>query len=257
MANELTAEFFGTPLTIIDHAGRRWLTAQEVGQALGYEPDKARQGINNLYGRHQDEFGDTDSCVIKLMTQVGDQRRDVRVFSDTGCNMLGFFANTRRAKDFRTWAKRELTVQPPVQPTNGRGMTVRITHALERDVLERFARGQPRKLIAQVVGTSVVTVTLLIHGRYQFAPGAGVSQVDDELVAAVTRRHMLNEQDRLLREQQRIANAYRNTANNARLATALDGMGRYLQQRPRLALEPMQSIADVAADGSTREGGAA
>ncbi len=107
MANALTtAEFFGTPVTIHDHAGRHWLTAEEAGRCLGYNEANARQGINNLYNRHTDEFTEEDTCVISLMTQV--QGRDLRIFSATGCQKLGFFANTARAKDFRTWAARVL-----------------------------------------------------------------------------------------------------------------------------------------------------
>ena len=105
------AEFLGTPLSIINHAGKRWLTAEQAGRALGYNEANARQGVNNLYNRHEDEFTEEDSTIIKLMTVDGKQR-EARIFSDTGCNMLGFFANTPRAKDFRAWAKKALAAQP-------------------------------------------------------------------------------------------------------------------------------------------------
>ena len=113
MANmQLTAaEFFGTPVSILDHAGKRWLTADETGHCLGYNDANARQGINNLFKRHEDEFSEEDTCVISLMTQ--DQARDMRIFSATGCQKLGFFASTARAKDFRTWAAKVLAAGAP------------------------------------------------------------------------------------------------------------------------------------------------
>ena len=105
-----SAEFFGTPVNIIDHAAQRWLTAEEVGRCLGYNEANARQGVNNLFKRHEDEFTEQDTCVINLMTQV--QQREIRIFSSTGCIKLGFFANTSRAKDFRAWAAKVLAAQP-------------------------------------------------------------------------------------------------------------------------------------------------
>ena len=112
MANALTtAEFFGTPVTVLDHAGRRWLTADEAGRCLGYNEANAGTGIRNLYNRHEDEFTEEDTCRINLMRQG--QNREMLIFSATGCQKLGFFANTARAKDFRTWAARFLAAQAP------------------------------------------------------------------------------------------------------------------------------------------------
>ena len=31
----ITAEFFGNPVSILDHAGKRWLTAEEERHTLG------------------------------------------------------------------------------------------------------------------------------------------------------------------------------------------------------------------------------
>ncbi len=101
-----SATFHGQQLSIIDHDSRKWLTAEQIGQALGYSHDNARKGINKVFERHGDEFSELDTCVVKLTSQG--QGRDTRIFSDTGCIKLGFFANTPRAKEFRTWASREL-----------------------------------------------------------------------------------------------------------------------------------------------------
>lgn len=111
MAMQLTtAEFFGTPVSIIDHVGKHWLTAEEAGLCLGYNPANARQGILKAYERHQDEFTETDTCVVNLTTQG--QGRASRIFSETGCNLLGFFTNTSNSKRFRLWAKEHLAGQP-------------------------------------------------------------------------------------------------------------------------------------------------
>lgn len=95
-----------TPVSIIDHNGRKWLTAKEIGLCLGYADANAGTGITNLYNRHADEFTDADTCTISLMAQG--QKREVRVFSETGCNKLGFFSNTSKSKEFRHWAAQVL-----------------------------------------------------------------------------------------------------------------------------------------------------
>ncbi len=111
MATQLTTvPFEGTNLTLIDHNDQRWLTSEQIGLALGYAEDNARKGIQKLYDRHCDEFSDGDSTVVKLTT-VDNKRRDVRIFSATGCHLLSFFSNTPRAKQFRAWAKAVLAGQ--------------------------------------------------------------------------------------------------------------------------------------------------
>lgn len=102
----LTAEFNGIQVTIIECDGHKWLTADQIGQALGYLSDRARDSVNTLFKRHDDEFSDSDTCTINLMSQG--QRRETRIFSATGCIKLGFFANTKRAKKFRAWASEVL-----------------------------------------------------------------------------------------------------------------------------------------------------
>lgn len=128
-----SANFHGQQLSIIDHESRKWLTAEQVGQALGYSTDRARDSINTLYKRHDDEFSEADTCTINLMSQG--QRRQTRIFSDTGCIKLGFFANTPRAKEFRTWASRELAGRQAHRPASAdfslTDLTVRLVNAVQ------------------------------------------------------------------------------------------------------------------------------
>ena len=110
MATHLTTvPFEGTNLTVIDHNDQRWLTAEQIGLALGYAEQNARDGIVRLFNRHKDEFTEDDTCTVKLTAQG--QARDFRIFSATGCHLLSFFSNTPRAKQFRAWAKAVLAGQ--------------------------------------------------------------------------------------------------------------------------------------------------
>ena len=108
MLTHQTARFRGNIIVAIhDHQNQFWLTAEDVGRCLGYGQGNERQGITRVYNRHIDEFLPEDSVVVKLTTTDG-KSYDTRVFSKTGCIKLGFFAGTKTAKEFRTWAARTL-----------------------------------------------------------------------------------------------------------------------------------------------------
>ncbi len=216
------AEFFGTRVSIIDHLGRRWLTARDVGRCLGYAEDEASRSVIKLYSRHEDEFGVEDTLVVKLTTNPQGGNPNVRIFSQTGCILLAMFANTARAKDFRAWAKRVLAAALPAPV--GRGTIPgrpRVTSAVERQVLELFVAGLSHGSIAQHMGISKPTVNQIIHGKYRFAPGAGEDETTPELIAAVAAEHAA-------REREYIVERFCASAANQQLVAALEATGQRL-----------------------------
>ncbi|MDO4434672.1 MAG: Bro-N domain-containing protein [Alysiella sp.] len=111
------SQFCEQEIAIIDHNGQKWLTAEQLGLALGYPSSNARKGISALYNRHADEFSEEDST-IAVLTTVDNKQREVRIFSLSGCNLISFFANTPRAKEFRAWAKIQLSqIQQSTEPS--------------------------------------------------------------------------------------------------------------------------------------------
>ena len=94
--NQLT--FHSTTFSYMEMAGQIWLTAAEVGQALDYADDKA---IHRIFNRHSDEFTTQMTGVVRATTPGGMQ--DVRVFSLRGAHLIGMFARTTKAKEFRRW----------------------------------------------------------------------------------------------------------------------------------------------------------
>ena len=68
-------------------------------------------------------------------------------------------------------------------------------------------------------------------------------ECSDALIAAVAARHLAIEQERLAAMQERIAQRYIQTANNAKLALALGNVGAQLQQAPLLALGGLEGGA--------------
>lgn len=231
MQNQL-AEFHGTTLNIIDHAGRRWLTAEQAGLALGYNKANARIGIQNLYSRHADEFTEADTGVINLITPGG--RQDVRCFTSSGCIKLGFFASTGRAKEFRAWAAKVLDGQPAPVPAALPAARCTITRRIERQVFELFVAGLRQKQIALELAVSPSAVNQLLHAKYRFVPAAGAAECSPELIAAVAARHLEVEREKLLEAQERIAQKFLCSANNQPLARALDAVGQQLVPLARI-----------------------
>lgn len=90
--------FQDTTFHPITRKGQPWLTAAEIGAAMGYLDDKS---IHRAYARHSAEFTESMTGVVKLTTPSGEQ--DVRVFSLRGAHLLGMFARTERATEFRRW----------------------------------------------------------------------------------------------------------------------------------------------------------
>ena len=247
MANTLPAEFLGTHLDIIERDGQRWLTAEQVGLALGYQ-GRASDKVRTLYRRHKEEFLDSDKGDINLMSPGGEQSSII--FSASGCILLSFFANTSRAAQFRAWAKETLAAQlnpAPIAPAPRKGWFV-MTRALERQVLEMFCAGWKIAQIAKTLKISSSIVSQTVHGKYQFSPGAGTSLCTPELIEAVARQHLVRERERLMEAHARLAGRLRSTANNAALAHTLDRVGIALQGTPAaVALIKEDDLAELLA----------
>ncbi len=234
-----TLDFMGLPLTVITHNNQMWLTAKQVGECLGYAAGNASTGITNLYNRHIEEFEASDTCNINLMLQGGVHPQNdgepskggnpnVRVFSATGCHILGFFANTARAAEFRRWAKQALTTKAPpaaepphVAPYPARVGYNIITRQIEFDVLTLFVQGWRQADIARHCRISKAVVCTLVHGQHRFTDGAGEDLTTTELIEAVVARHMGEERARITRK-------YITSAANQKLTGHLDGQGRML-----------------------------
>ncbi|QPL46475.1 Bro-N domain-containing protein [Halomonas sp. A40-4] len=90
--------FEGTEVELITQGNEVWVTASNLGRALGYANGKA---VQRIYTRNKDEFTDTMSGVVNLTTPTGTQ--GVRVFSLRGAHLIAMLARTKKAKAFRRW----------------------------------------------------------------------------------------------------------------------------------------------------------
>lgn len=224
--------FRDTSFNVIDRNGQHWLRSPQIADALGYRQSNR---INDVYQRNAAEFTDGMTALIDLPTAGGIQQ--TRIFSLRGAHLLGMFARTPVAAEFRKWVLDILDalLAPPPVPS-GR---VLVTRELERQTLELFVAGWRQADIGRELGLSAPTINLLLHAKYQFSPAAGLPQCAPALLTAVAARHLEIEQGRLIEQQQRLARRFCNSSHNQPLANQLDRVGRHLQQAASLALLPL------------------
>lgn len=92
-------------LQIIERDGEHWLRLPQIGAALGYAN---QYKVQKIYESHAVEFTSSMTALVKLpdlLPQDGatGQMREVRVFSLRGAHLIGMFARTAKAQEFRRW----------------------------------------------------------------------------------------------------------------------------------------------------------
>lgn len=97
--------FQNQPIRLVERDGKKWASAADIARALGYaSADK----VTRIYDRHKAEF----SASMTMLTMVQDldpqsgcpgQFRTARVFSLRGAHLIGMFARTKNAREFRQW----------------------------------------------------------------------------------------------------------------------------------------------------------
>lgn len=109
-ANALT--FQSTTFDVVSRDGQPWLRAADIARALGYANDNA---ITRIFARNETEFTSQMSEKVKL-TLSGNLVNEVRIFSLRGAHLLGMFARTEKAAEFRRWVLDVLEGQTQALP---------------------------------------------------------------------------------------------------------------------------------------------
>lgn len=151
--------FQSTTFDIIDRNGQIWLRSAQIAKALGYSRvDK----VTNLYSRNATEFTNSMTAIVenptlgcsdKLseggnLTPAKNLVTQTRIFSLRGAHLLGMFARTKAAADFRRWVLDILDkeVQPQAPLHEILNIATQIAEALRNDnrVLFYPYGGKPR-----------------------------------------------------------------------------------------------------------------
>lgn len=94
------------PIRLIERDGKKWASAADIARALGYaRPD----AVTRIYDKRKIEF--SGSMTMLTMVETADPQTDglllnkttARVFSLRGAHLIGMFARTKKAQEFRRW----------------------------------------------------------------------------------------------------------------------------------------------------------
>lgn len=98
--------FQNQPIRLIEKEGKQWASAADIARALGYSRPDA---VTRIYDKHKAEF--SDSMTMLVMIETADHQNGgvlinkttARVFSLRGAHLIGMFARTVKAQEFRRW----------------------------------------------------------------------------------------------------------------------------------------------------------
>ncbi|MFP4498905.1 MAG: Bro-N domain-containing protein [Vulcanimicrobiota bacterium] len=149
METAIVKHFQDKPVEFLEKDGEKWLTAEQVGMALGYS--EPRKSIVNIINRRQDEFEDL-IAVIKLMTPGGNQ--ETTILSRDAVNLVCMFSKKPVAKVFRRWV---LQILREIQE-NGKAIPAKAKdnklHYLREQRLQKKLQYQAYKNLANAPGIS-------------------------------------------------------------------------------------------------------
>lgn len=170
-----TLTFQNTTLSVINQQNQTWLSAREIGTALGYRNPLG--DIVKLFDRNADEFTPEMTALIEMPTAGGIQK--VRIFSLRGAHLIAMFARTKVAKDFRKWVldildREVLQNANQIQPLVERKYTFEFTeYELEQLVWLWCSHSQMNTLLGQLekpleaIGSRFSAMTYSHHHEYK------------------------------------------------------------------------------------------
>lgn len=94
--------FQNQPIRLAEIDGKKWASAADIALALGYS---RADSVTRLYDKYKAEFSDSMTQVIETTDSVvsGNLVVKARVFSLRGAHLIGMFARTKKAQEFRRW----------------------------------------------------------------------------------------------------------------------------------------------------------
>ena len=92
-------QFHNHKIELLRHNGQDYMTLSQIGGALEV---RENNGLSKIYNAHKEEFDEEMSCLVKQ------GRTRVRIFNREGAWLIGMFARTPKAVEFRRWVLKVL-----------------------------------------------------------------------------------------------------------------------------------------------------
>jgi len=105
MLPTIERKFGDVALHFVERQDALWLTAEELGRALGYAPGNESRGVRKLADAHREEVAPFRGRA-KMALPGGAQ--EVVIFAEPALYLLACHADTERAAEFRGWLAQTL-----------------------------------------------------------------------------------------------------------------------------------------------------
>ncbi len=177
-------QFNNHNIDIITHNGQTWMAGSQIGKVLGYE--NAAKAVHNIYTSHKEEFDGGMSCTLK--TRVQGQLHNTRIFNREGAWLIGMFARTPKAVEFRKWV---LKVLGTVADSSNRPVVV-------QEHTRSLPTGKKEIVLSEKAKTEIGGIVKSCLGTSQYR--LKEDEVANRVVALMTSYNFLTQYDTLMRE---------------------------------------------------------
>lgn len=180
-------------LRVIENQNRKWFCARDIAKALEFRNPDA--DVCNIYRRNKSEFADDMTCTCKL--QVQGQNKTVRLYNREGAWLIGMFARTPKAVEFRKWV---LKVLGAVADTPKAGVEVAVrehTRSLPTGKKEIVLSDKAKTEIGGIVKSCLGAV---LDSRNSMDTIFDNREVVNKFAGLVTSVNFLMRHDELMRE---------------------------------------------------------
>lgn len=222
MKNQIV-EFNNQNIEIINRNGQLYLSGAQIGKALEYDnPSKA---VGNIYRNHQEEFTDDMSMTLDLRV-IGKRDRNYlsRVYNREGAWLIGMFARTPKAAEFRKWVLKVLGAVVDNKPVIVSEHTRSLPSGRKEIVLSEKAKEEVGGIVKAVVHSEI---NKLFTGLER--PKSDFWEVNDQdLLYALYNWHLTKNKKDTEKFQKLNATVDRLMIENAALKEAIRNTKKYL-----------------------------
>ena len=171
--------FDNKQISVIEYNNEKWLSSVDIAKVLNFAKPNA---VTKIYINHKQEFEDGLSCLPKLGKP--------RCFNREGAWLIGMFARTPKAVEFRKWV---LKVLGAVADTPKAGVEVAV-----REHTRSLPSGKKEIVLSDKAKTEIGGIVKSCLGAQPVR--FNEKELANRIIAMMTSFNLLAEQDKLLRE---------------------------------------------------------
>lgn len=176
-------QFNSQNLKLINYANQLWFTSIDIAKALNYSDSNA---ITLLFSKHKAEFDEEMSQTIETIGS-GNLKRKQRIFNREGAWLIGMFARTPKAAEFRRWVLKVLGAVADNKPVEVKEHSRSLASGKKEIVLSAKDKENigsiAKAVVSQILDEKLPPYLLKCHKSTGAAAGVAFRQTAKEIKA--------------------------------------------------------------------------